>query len=77
MEKTMGTGETARLLGITVKTLQRWKHEGRLVPAARTTNSRRRYVQCFFSKLCGLLDNHRQLRAALERDHVAGAPDQD
>jgi DNA-binding transcriptional MerR regulator len=35
MENTMGTGQAAKLLGITVKTLQRWEREGRLVPAAR------------------------------------------
>jgi len=45
MEKTMGTGEAARLLGITVKTLQRWEREGRLVPAARTASNRRRYTE--------------------------------
>jgi putative resolvase len=45
MEKTMGTGEAATLLGITVKTLQRWEREGRLVPAARTASNRRRYTE--------------------------------
>jgi len=77
MEKTMGKGQVATLLGITLKTLQRLEHERRLVPLARTTDNRHRYVHCFYSKLCGLLDYHRQLRAALERDHVAGAPNQD
>ena len=41
----MGTGQVARLLGITVKTLQRWEREGRLVPAARTASNRRRYTE--------------------------------
>ncbi|MFC5479066.1 IS607 family transposase [Massilia suwonensis] len=41
----MGTGQAARLLGITVKTLQRWEREGRLVPAARTASDRRRYTE--------------------------------
>jgi predicted site-specific integrase-resolvase len=45
MEKTMGTGEAAGLLGISVKTLQRWEREGRLVPAARTASNRRRYTE--------------------------------
>ncbi|WP_371877332.1 MerR family transcriptional regulator [Telluria mixta] len=60
MEKTIGAGEAARLLGITVKTLHQWERECRLVPVARTASNRRR-----------------QLRAALESDHAAGAPDQD
>jgi DNA-binding transcriptional MerR regulator len=64
MESTMGIGRAARLLGTTVKILQRWEREGRLVLTARTASNRRRYTES-------------QLRAALESDHVAGAPDQD
>ena len=45
MESTFGTGHAARLLGTTVKTLQRWEREGRLVPAARTASNRRRYTE--------------------------------
>ena len=41
----MGTGQAARLLGITIKTLQRWEREGRLVPAARAASNRRRYTE--------------------------------
>ena len=41
----MGTGEAARLPGITVKTLQRWEREARLVPRARTASNRRRYTE--------------------------------
>jgi putative resolvase len=77
MEKTMGTGEAARLLGITVKTLQRCAREGWLVPADRAINNRRRYVHCFLCRLYGLHNDGRQLRAALESNHAAGAPDQD
>ena len=175
----MGTGQAARLLGITIKTLQRWEREGQLVPAARAASNRRRYtesqlraflrmapaeprrvvaycrvsivaqrpdlanqrrvleqfavargefatlvlahrdrltrfgfdwfthyaalhgcellvlnqehlsperemvqdlmtiVHCFSSRLYGLRNYRRQLRAALESDHAAGAPDQD
>lgn len=64
MESTIGIRQAVRLVGATVKTLQRWDPEGRLVPAARTASNGRRYTE-------------RQLRAALESDHVAGAPDQD
>jgi len=45
MENTMAIGQAARLLGITVKSLQRWDREGRLVPAARTASNRRRYTE--------------------------------
>jgi predicted site-specific integrase-resolvase len=129
MEGTMTTGQAARLPGITVKTLQRWEREGRLVPATRTASNGRRYteshtrvpahgacrsgydwfahyaalhgcellvlnqqrlspeqevaqdlmtiVHCFSSRLYGLRNYRRRLRAALESDHAAGAPDQD
>ena len=35
----------AKLLGITVKTLQQRERGGRLVPVARTTSNRRRYTE--------------------------------
>jgi len=34
-------------------------------------------VHCFSSRLYGLRNYRRQLRAALESDRAAGAPDQD
>ena len=45
MESTLGIGHAARLVRTTVKTLQRWEREGRLVPAARTASNRRRYTE--------------------------------
>ena len=41
----MTTRQAAKLLGITVRTLQRWEREGRLVPATRTASNRRRYTE--------------------------------
>ena len=41
----MSTGKAARLLGVTVKTVQRWEREGRLVPAGRTESNRRKYTE--------------------------------
>lgn len=41
----MSTGQATKRLGITVKTLQRWEREGRLIPAARTASNRRRYTE--------------------------------
>ena len=40
MENTMSTGKAAKLLGVSVKTLQRWEREGRLIPVARTDSNR-------------------------------------
>jgi predicted site-specific integrase-resolvase len=45
MEETTTTGQAAGLLSITVKTLQRWERESRLVPATRTASNRRRYTE--------------------------------
>ncbi len=45
MENTIDATKAAALLGITVKTLQRWEREGRLIPAARTDSNRRRYTE--------------------------------
>jgi DNA-binding transcriptional MerR regulator len=35
----------AKLLGVSVKTLQRWEREGRLIPVARTDSNRRLYTE--------------------------------
>jgi predicted site-specific integrase-resolvase len=43
MESTLSTGKAARMLGVAVKTLQRWEREGRLIPVARTDSNRRLY----------------------------------
>lgn len=44
MENTRSTGKAAKLLGVSVKTLQRWEREGRLIPVARTDSNRRLYT---------------------------------
>jgi putative resolvase len=54
MESTLGIGHAAKLLGITVRTLQRWDREGRLVPAARTASNRRRYTESQLRAFLGL-----------------------
>lgn len=43
MENTIGAGKAAKLLGVTVKTLQRWEREKRLVPVSRSKTNRRVY----------------------------------
>src|SRR5579872_3887294 len=44
MENTISTSKAAKLFGVTVKTLQRWEREKRLIPIARTTTNRRLYT---------------------------------
>ena len=44
MEHTLGATKAAKILGVTVKTIQRWDREGRLVPA-RTDSNRRIYTE--------------------------------
>ena len=50
----MSTGRAAKLLGVSVKTLQRWEREGRLVPAARTDSNRRLYTESQLRDFLGL-----------------------
>jgi len=45
MERTLGTGKAAEMLGVSVKTIQRWEREGRLVPAGRSDSNRRVYTE--------------------------------
>lgn len=44
MENTVDISAAAKVLGVTVKTVQRWEREGRLLPVARTDSNRRRYT---------------------------------
>ena len=57
----MGIAQAAKIMGTTVKTLQRWEREGKLVPAARTPSNRRRYTES-------------QLRTVLHLAPTAAAP---
>lgn len=50
----MSTGKAARILGVTVKTLQRWEREGRLMPATRTDTNRRLYTESQIREFQGL-----------------------
>lgn len=54
MENTLGTSKAAKLLGVTVKTLQRWEREKRLIPIARTTTNRRLYTESQIRSFIGL-----------------------
>jgi len=50
----MSTGKAAKLLGVSVKTLQRWEREGRLVPVARTDSNRRLYTEAQIREFIGM-----------------------
>ena len=50
----MSTGKAAKLLGVSVKTLQRWEREGRLIPVARTDSNRRLYTEAQIREFQGL-----------------------
>jgi putative resolvase len=54
MENTMRTGKAAQLLGVSVKTLQRWEREGRLIPVARTDSNRRLSPETQIREFIGL-----------------------
>ena len=45
MERTLTSHEVAHLLGVNIKTIQRWDREGRLKPAGRTATGRRYYTE--------------------------------
>lgn len=45
MERTLTGHEVAHLLGVNIKTIQRWDREGRRKPAGRTATSRRYYTE--------------------------------
>jgi putative resolvase len=45
MENTLNARKAAEILGVTVKTLQRWEREGKLIPVGRTESNRRRYTE--------------------------------
>lgn len=54
MENTISTGKAAKLLGISIKTLQRWEREGRLIPVGRTDSNRRLYTESQIREFIGL-----------------------
>jgi predicted site-specific integrase-resolvase len=67
MENTISTGKAAKILGVTVKTLQRWEREKRLIPIARTTTNRRLYTASQIYSFIGL----RQTKGKEPVRHIA------
>jgi predicted site-specific integrase-resolvase len=52
-------------------------NQERLSPEQEMVQDLMTIMHCFSSRLYGLRNYRRQLRAVLEREHAAGAPDQD
>ncbi len=45
MKNVIGITQAAKMLGVTVKTMQRWDREGKLIPAGRSDTNRRWYTE--------------------------------
>ena len=65
-ESTMSTGKAAKLPGVTLKTLQRWEREGRLVPFAGSDSNRRLYTQSWLREFQGFRQSGGVTPARLE-----------
>ena len=56
MEKTYNVSEAAKKIGVSVKTLQRWDRDGKLV-ASRTPSNRRFYTESQLREILNMEDN--------------------
>ena len=65
MENTISTGKAAKMLGVTVKTLQRWEREGRLIPVGRTDSNRRLYTISQIKSFIGIRQSNHQAPSRL------------
>jgi Putative transposase DNA-binding domain/MerR family regulatory protein len=54
IENTINISKAAKLLGVSVKTVQRWDREKRLIPIARTNTNRRLYTTSQIYSFVGL-----------------------
>ena len=50
----MKAGAAAKRLGVTVKTIQRWEREGRLIPVARSQSNQRLYTESQLAVFIGI-----------------------
>lgn len=80
----MSVGEAAEMLGVTVKTLQRWEREGRLIPHARTPTGRCRYTEAQLPEFLGIkcaastprkLVAYRRVSSAAQKPDLATSAD--
>jgi len=77
MESTFGIGNASDITLIIVRTVRHWEREGRLIPVARTAGNCRLWTESELRAFLRLRNHHRHLRATLESNYAAGAPDQD
>lgn len=63
--------EAAKLSGVSVKTLQRWEREGRLIPVARTGSNRRRYTETKLREFVELRNTVQQPTRVVDYCHVS------
>lgn len=54
MERRYPIGEAAKALGVTVKTMQRWDRQGKLVPDSRSGSNRRLYSESQVAEFAGI-----------------------
>jgi putative resolvase len=55
MERRYPIGQAADTLGVTVKTMQRWDREGKLVPDSRSGSNRRLYSESQLAEYAGIV----------------------
>lgn len=67
MEKTYNVNEAAEIIGVSVKTLQRWDRDGKLV-ANRTPSNRRYYTEKQLKEVClnNLEDNNMSIKESIK-----------
>lgn len=69
MKKTLTVTQAAAILGVTVRTMQRWEQKGRLIPIGRTKTNRRVYSLEQLRAWQGLPQDYDDL-AARERGEI-------
>jgi predicted site-specific integrase-resolvase len=67
MMSTLTAAEFSRLVGVNIKTLQRWDREGKLKPAYRTPGNRRMYSQDQLDELLHRAPTNHQVAVAYMR----------
>lgn len=61
-ENTLDITTAAKMIGVTVKTMQRWDREGKLVPVSRTPSNRRLYSESQILSIMGMHHNVKPFR---------------
>lgn len=80
MENMISISRAAKMLDVTVKTMQRWERERRLIPAGRNASNRRVYTEAQIQEFLGLrrygtTDKKKRLVAYCRVSSAAQKPD--